>query len=217
MAEYGLYGAMVRHSIPLPESIINSAKSGLVGSCAPWLLGEWEPGLLLGASGLSFFCHSGKNPCLFPERNGASPALSRMQAAKCPGFSTSSLQRTARKSKTFSCCVRQVPARGWVLLCSASRQRGSCKVSKKSPPPAPKLKIILVPPQSYPLLTHSQNPGWNGSLQHTSPCKPSLLQGRYGLILPQAIPLSCKRAGGRALGRERLVARESFSWDAGKN
>ncbi|KAM8947852.1 visual system homeobox 1 [Pelodytes ibericus] len=39
MAEYGLYGAMVRHSIPLPESIINSAKNGLVGSCAPWLLG----------------------------------------------------------------------------------------------------------------------------------------------------------------------------------
>ncbi|XP_065487584.1 visual system homeobox 1 [Caloenas nicobarica] len=39
MAEYGLYGAMVRHSIPLPETIINSAKSGLVGSCAPWLLG----------------------------------------------------------------------------------------------------------------------------------------------------------------------------------
>ncbi|KFR14974.1 Visual system homeobox 1, partial [Opisthocomus hoazin] len=34
-----LCGAMVRHSIPLPESIINSAKSGLVGSCAPWLLG----------------------------------------------------------------------------------------------------------------------------------------------------------------------------------
>lgn len=44
MAEYGLYGAMVRHSIPLPESIINSAKSGLVGSCAPWLLGKWELG-----------------------------------------------------------------------------------------------------------------------------------------------------------------------------
>lgn len=39
MAEYGLYGAMVRHSIPLPESILNSAKNGLVGSCAPWLLG----------------------------------------------------------------------------------------------------------------------------------------------------------------------------------
>uniref|UniRef100_A0A3Q3GU88 Visual system homeobox 1 n=1 Tax=Labrus bergylta TaxID=56723 RepID=A0A3Q3GU88_9LABR len=40
MAEYGLYGAMVRHSIPLPESILNSAKSGMMGSCAPWLLGE---------------------------------------------------------------------------------------------------------------------------------------------------------------------------------
>ncbi|KAJ0004865.1 hypothetical protein NQD34_011079 [Periophthalmus magnuspinnatus] len=39
MAEYGLYGAMVRHSIPLPESILNSAKNGMVSS-APWLLGE---------------------------------------------------------------------------------------------------------------------------------------------------------------------------------
>lgn len=38
MAEYGLYGAMVRHSIPLPESILNSAKNGVVNS-APWLLG----------------------------------------------------------------------------------------------------------------------------------------------------------------------------------
>lgn len=40
MAEYGLYGAMVRHSIPLPESILKSAKDGVMDSCAPWLLGE---------------------------------------------------------------------------------------------------------------------------------------------------------------------------------
>ncbi|MGH0153703.1 UNVERIFIED_CONTAM: hypothetical protein FKN15_027380 [Acipenser sinensis] len=39
MAEYGLYGAMVRHSIPLPESILKSAKDGVMDSCAPWLLG----------------------------------------------------------------------------------------------------------------------------------------------------------------------------------
>ncbi|XP_055729353.1 visual system homeobox 2-like [Salvelinus fontinalis] len=39
MAEYGLYGAMVRHSIPLPESILRSAKDGVMDSCAPWLLG----------------------------------------------------------------------------------------------------------------------------------------------------------------------------------
>uniref|UniRef100_A0A667ZAK9 Visual system homeobox 1 n=2 Tax=Myripristis murdjan TaxID=586833 RepID=A0A667ZAK9_9TELE len=45
MAEYGLYGAMVRHSIPLPESIINSAKNGMMGSCAPWLLGEPAAGM----------------------------------------------------------------------------------------------------------------------------------------------------------------------------
>ncbi|KAH9380536.1 hypothetical protein HPB48_004453 [Haemaphysalis longicornis] len=42
MAEYGLYGAMVRHSLPLPESILRTAKSDSgddVSSCAPWLLG----------------------------------------------------------------------------------------------------------------------------------------------------------------------------------
>ncbi|KAJ8720458.1 hypothetical protein PYW07_012501 [Mythimna separata] len=37
MAEYGLYGAMVRHSLPLPETILNSAKEN--DAVAPWLLG----------------------------------------------------------------------------------------------------------------------------------------------------------------------------------
>lgn len=51
MAEYGLYGAMVRHSIPLPESILKSAKDGIMDSCAPWLLGKsphppWGPTLM---------------------------------------------------------------------------------------------------------------------------------------------------------------------------
>lgn len=45
MAEYGLYGAMVRHSIPLPESILKSAKDGIMESCAPWLLGKRTAGL----------------------------------------------------------------------------------------------------------------------------------------------------------------------------
>ena len=39
MAEYGLYGAMVRHSLPLPDTIVKSAKNGVDASCAPWLLG----------------------------------------------------------------------------------------------------------------------------------------------------------------------------------
>lgn len=47
MAEYGLYGAMVRHSIPLPESILKSAKDGIMESCAPWLLGK-RPNLSMG-------------------------------------------------------------------------------------------------------------------------------------------------------------------------
>lgn len=41
MAEYGLYGAMVRHSLPLPESIVKSAKEN-GEKCAPWLLGKRE-------------------------------------------------------------------------------------------------------------------------------------------------------------------------------
>ncbi|XP_021947934.2 homeotic protein ocelliless [Folsomia candida] len=40
MAEYGLYGAMVRHSLPLPETILKASKeTEQGGSVAPWLLG----------------------------------------------------------------------------------------------------------------------------------------------------------------------------------
>uniref|UniRef100_A0A1I7Y1B8 Homeobox domain-containing protein n=1 Tax=Steinernema glaseri TaxID=37863 RepID=A0A1I7Y1B8_9BILA len=39
MAEYGLYGAMVRHSLPLPETITKSNETGDPSeSAAPWLL-----------------------------------------------------------------------------------------------------------------------------------------------------------------------------------
>jgi hypothetical protein len=41
MAEYGLYGAMVRHSLPLPKSILESAKTSVEESYAPWLLSEY--------------------------------------------------------------------------------------------------------------------------------------------------------------------------------
>jgi hypothetical protein len=45
MAEYGLYGAMVRHSLPLPETILKSAE---VDECvAPWLLGKNQCFLLV--------------------------------------------------------------------------------------------------------------------------------------------------------------------------
>lgn len=37
MAEYGLYGAMVRHSLPLPDTILKAAKDN--DCVAPWLLG----------------------------------------------------------------------------------------------------------------------------------------------------------------------------------
>lgn len=105
MAEYGLYGAMVRHSIPLPESIINSAKSGLVGSCAPWLLGKWDLGAgggwgVLGAvpTALPLSCGC---PCLFPERNRAS-AMSYMQSAKRPAFSLLPCKEQLWRGKPFT-------------------------------------------------------------------------------------------------------------------
>lgn len=47
MAEYGLYGAMVRHSLPLPESILKNAREGDPGSCAPWLLGVYKREMII--------------------------------------------------------------------------------------------------------------------------------------------------------------------------
>ncbi|XP_076464741.1 visual system homeobox 2-like [Babylonia areolata] len=45
MAEYGLYGAMVRHALPLPDTIIKSAENGIENSAAPWLLGMHKKSL----------------------------------------------------------------------------------------------------------------------------------------------------------------------------
>ncbi len=39
MAEYGLYGAMVRHSLPVPETILKDSEKG--ETVAPWLLGAY--------------------------------------------------------------------------------------------------------------------------------------------------------------------------------
>uniref|UniRef100_A0A914YZ00 Uncharacterized protein n=1 Tax=Panagrolaimus superbus TaxID=310955 RepID=A0A914YZ00_9BILA len=45
MAEYGLYGAMVRHSLPLPETITKSDNDDPTESAAPWLLGMHKKSL----------------------------------------------------------------------------------------------------------------------------------------------------------------------------
>ncbi|KAI6214879.1 hypothetical protein M3Y94_00320200 [Aphelenchoides besseyi] len=46
MAEYGLYGAMVRHSLPLPDTITKSNETGDPSeSAAPWLLGMHKKSL----------------------------------------------------------------------------------------------------------------------------------------------------------------------------
>uniref|UniRef100_A0A0N5AQE2 Visual system homeobox 2 n=1 Tax=Syphacia muris TaxID=451379 RepID=A0A0N5AQE2_9BILA len=44
MAEYGLYGAMVRHSLPLPETITKSSENS-TEPAAPWLLGMHKKSL----------------------------------------------------------------------------------------------------------------------------------------------------------------------------
>ncbi|KAK7483557.1 hypothetical protein BaRGS_00025231, partial [Batillaria attramentaria] len=45
MAEYGLYGAMVRHALPLPDAIVKTAENGIENSAAPWLLGMHKKSL----------------------------------------------------------------------------------------------------------------------------------------------------------------------------
>ncbi|XP_068631070.1 visual system homeobox 2-like [Battus philenor] len=90
MAEYGLYGAMVRHSLPLPETILKSAKEN--DSVAPWLLGmhrkSLEAAQHLKESGSE---REGSEP--EPERpHSASPHrhhdLHDNQAQSSPGSST---------------------------------------------------------------------------------------------------------------------------------
>nr|XP_046269080.1 visual system homeobox 2 [Scatophagus argus] len=62
MAEYGLYGAMVRHSIPLPESILKSAKDGIMESCAPWLLGMHKKSTEAAAPPSTGKCDTSRQP-----------------------------------------------------------------------------------------------------------------------------------------------------------
>ncbi|XP_026160880.1 visual system homeobox 2 [Mastacembelus armatus] len=62
MAEYGLYGAMVRHSIPLPESILKSAKDGIMESCAPWLLGMHKKSMEAAAPPPTGKCEAPQQP-----------------------------------------------------------------------------------------------------------------------------------------------------------
>uniref|UniRef100_A0A3Q2XNZ6 Visual system homeobox 2 n=1 Tax=Hippocampus comes TaxID=109280 RepID=A0A3Q2XNZ6_HIPCM len=68
MAEYGLYGAMVRHCIPLPESILKSAREGVADSDAPWLLGMHKK--------------SAETPDAEQRGGGATPPFSRAAAAR---------------------------------------------------------------------------------------------------------------------------------------
>ncbi|XP_078260802.1 visual system homeobox 1-like [Rhinoraja longicauda] len=114
MAEYGLYGAMVRHSIPLPESIINSGKNGLVGSCAPWLLGMHKKSIDPTMKGKGVKCESEEfaessvEPLLremgvdqepgTDRSEDGSMALDLSSTEKAAGKSASSKQRFAKPS-----------------------------------------------------------------------------------------------------------------------
>lgn len=184
MAEYGLYGAMVRHSIPLPESIINSAKSGLVGSCAPWLLGKWDLGAgervgwgaaaVQTALPLSYGC-----PCLFPERNRAL-AMSCMQSTKCPAFLLLPCKEQLWRGKPFTAmldrCLHVV--RYHFLVLAASVGVAVVEVITL----APKLKIML--PQSYLLLIYSPTLNWHSKSRlghHSIPLLVSFPHCREGV------------------------------------
>lgn len=73
MAEYGLYGAMVRHALPLPETIVKSAADedgDVEKSHAPWLLGMHRKSLEIARK--------------MRDNNGASNALDDM-GLSCSG------------------------------------------------------------------------------------------------------------------------------------
>jgi hypothetical protein len=85
MAEYGLYGAMVRHSLPLPETITKSAQNGDPSvSAAPWLLGASQiaacrqaTGRVVGMHKKSLEAAAHLENVTELEKDGSSPDLDR--------------------------------------------------------------------------------------------------------------------------------------------
>lgn len=58
VSEYGLYGAMVRHSLPLPDTITKTAETAdPQQSAAPWLLGKSQIPLSIDFGGFIEDCH----------------------------------------------------------------------------------------------------------------------------------------------------------------
>ncbi|XP_030050729.1 visual system homeobox 1 [Microcaecilia unicolor] len=110
MAEYGLYGAMVRHSIPLPESIINSAKSGLMGSCAPWLLGMHKKSINITKKGEkegvteSYRCECSNEENKKAEPHGSSKRkTNRMDNSEDSAIDLSSTAKQEKKTTLRQC------------------------------------------------------------------------------------------------------------------
>ncbi|XP_061552253.1 visual system homeobox 2 isoform X1 [Phycodurus eques] len=131
MAEYGLYGAMVRHSIPLPESILKSAKDGIMESCAPWLLVQ---------DGLPINRRYSKSECpqLFAgmhKKSAETPAPPHPAAAKCdeppppPGSQRAEdSEAEERRSKGESAISKEELRENSIAALRAKAQEHSAKV-----------------------------------------------------------------------------------------
>ncbi|CRK92966.1 CLUMA_CG006542, isoform A [Clunio marinus] len=97
MAEYGLYGAMVRHSLPLPETILKSAKEN---ECvAPWLLGMHKKSIEAAETLKSSDENSDKED---EERTEISDSSSTNNNCRSPTTPTSSTTPIANKTKPAS-------------------------------------------------------------------------------------------------------------------
>ncbi|KAI3367792.1 hypothetical protein L3Q82_026630 [Scortum barcoo] len=104
MAEYGLYGAMVRHSIPLPESILKSAKDGIMESCAPWLL--VRDGLPINRSKSEYpqlfaGMHKKSTEAAPPQPSGKCDALQQLSSQRAEDAETEE-KRSEGKASTIS-------------------------------------------------------------------------------------------------------------------
>ncbi|XP_037343452.2 visual system homeobox 2 [Pungitius pungitius] len=130
MAEYGLYGAMVRHSIPLPESILKSAKDGVMESCAPWLLGMHKKSTEAVGPPATGQCDAPRQPT--PQR-----AEEAEVAAEKRSEGKSAMSKEELREHSIAALRAKAQEHSAKVLGTASREERRGREGKTGDPPSP--------------------------------------------------------------------------------
>ncbi|CAG5866342.1 unnamed protein product [Menidia menidia] len=134
MAEYGLYGAMVRHSIPLPESILKSAKDGIMESCAPWLLGMHKKSMEAGAAPPTGKCDATQQP------SSQRPEDAEAEEKRSEGISKEELRENsiaALRAKAQEHSAKVLGTVSHDRLLEAEKEKQAVEEKASDPPPSP--------------------------------------------------------------------------------